>query len=284
MNLTITAGSRSICNTKNEYNLESLRHLNILLAEDNPLYARLVSILFSQIGLTLVVVENGIACIEKLKSHHFDIVLMDIEMPGMSGFEATHIIRHELKCNVPIIAMTASAIPGERENYLSCGMNAHITKPANKDILFKIIYNLAGGGSHSKVKVITPLLTTPVAFAEKNCNLSYLVTATRGNLRSINSIITVFLKQTPEELSFLNEAIKKMKYKIISDISHKLKSSFSILGISVLEPVFEEMERLGNISSGIEKIELLKCRINNVFGQVVEEMKIHLSGKHLIEG
>jgi PAS domain S-box-containing protein len=139
-----------------KYVLEDLGKLKILLVEDNQLNVLLLMNLFSENNLKLKVASNGIECIDQLKASlvaaipsadelmlsGFDIVLMDMEMPVMNGYEATTIIRNELKSKIPIIAMTAHAMAGERERCLSLGMNDYISKPINANILFEKIYNL----------------------------------------------------------------------------------------------------------------------------------------------
>jgi len=125
-----------------KYNMEKLGKLNILLVEDNQLNVKLILSLFSEYNLKLQVAENGSVGIEKLKENNFDIILMDMEMPVMNGYEAATIIRKELKNNIPIMAMTAHAMAGERERCLSLGMNDYISKPINASLLFEKIYDL----------------------------------------------------------------------------------------------------------------------------------------------
>jgi signal transduction histidine kinase/CheY-like chemotaxis protein len=125
-----------------KYNMEALSRLNILLVEDNHLNVKLIHSLFSEYSLKLEVAENGSVGIEKLKQGNFDIVLMDMEMPVMNGYEAATVIRHELKSKIPIIAMTAHAMSGEKERCLSLGMNDYISKPINANLLFEKIYEL----------------------------------------------------------------------------------------------------------------------------------------------
>lgn len=108
---------------------------------------------------------------------------------------------------------------------------------------------------------------------DKVCNLAYLVSVSRGNKKIIENITTVFFKETKKEMMLLTGAIEKNNYTLISTISHKIKSAFSILGISVLDPVFTEMELLSCNSSRIEKIELLNRRILIVFNQARVEIK-----------
>ena len=133
-----------------KYNMEDLSKLKILLVEDNQLNVKLIASLFSENNLQLQKAEDGKVCIKKLKENNgetllttcFDIILMDMEMPGMNGYEATTIIRKELKNNIPIIAMTANAMAGEREKCLGFGMNDYISKPINANLLFEKIYDL----------------------------------------------------------------------------------------------------------------------------------------------
>jgi len=127
---------------KKKYNMEELGKLNILLVEDNKLNVLLILSLFSENNLKLKTVENGSEAIEKLKEGPFDIILMDMEMPVMNGYEATSMIRNEMKNNIPIIAMTAHAMAGEKEKCLSLGMNDYISKPINASLLFEKIYDL----------------------------------------------------------------------------------------------------------------------------------------------
>ena len=258
---------------ESKYKVNKLRHLNILLAEDNPLNSKLVSILFLQNGVKLQIAENGAEAVEKIKENDYDLVLMDMEMPVLNGYQATTLIRQQLKNNVPIIAMTAHAMAGEREKCLQLGMNDYISKPINEDRLFTAIYNLTSGKKVTGENAGTVISPASYGFEEKVCNLDYLVDATRGNKNMMHNIVEVFMEETRTELSALNAAIIKTNYSIISDISHKIKSSFSLLGITALDPVFAEMEQLATNDSGIEKIRLLSHRINMVFYQAKEEMK-----------
>jgi HPt (histidine-containing phosphotransfer) domain-containing protein len=109
--------------------------------------------------------------------------------------------------------------------------------------------------------------------ADKVCNLDYLVSVSRGNKKIIENITAVFFKETKKEMVMLTAAIEKNNFTLISTISHKIKSAFSILGISSLEAVFTEMEYLSSNTSAIGKIEQLNHRVNIVFNQARAEMK-----------
>jgi CheY-like chemotaxis protein len=260
----------STLKSKSKLALKKLSRLNILLAEDNLLNIKLITVLFAQHGITIQVAANGLVAVEKIKTNNFDLVLMDMEMPVMNGYQATAVIRNELKNNIPIIALTANAQPGEKEKCLQLGMNDYVSKPIDAAGLFNTIYKLTS-------KIVSTKSTTNFqkcsTVSDKVCNMDYLMGATHGNKKIINNIVAVFFKETGKELIFLNDAIKKTNYTDIGDISHKIKSAFSILGISVLETVFKEMEQLSSNTSSIGNIELLNRRVNLVFNQARAEMK-----------
>ncbi|MEO7306166.1 MAG: response regulator [Ferruginibacter sp.] len=256
---------------KSKYPFEKLSRLNILLVEDNPLNIKLISILLSQHSLKLQLAQHGEEAVEKIKENYFDIVLMDIEMPVMNGYEATTVIRQQLKSNVPIIAMTAHNRNGEREKCLQLGMNAYISKPIEEELLFSIMQDLIFGHTISEIK--NGIASSAISITDKVCDLGYLLTAVRGNKKVVHEIIDIFLKETPGELANLEAAIGKADHQLISNIAHKLRSSFSLLGITVLTPIFEAMEHLSNTASPIEKIKQLTRRVIIVFEQAKAEME-----------
>jgi HPt (histidine-containing phosphotransfer) domain-containing protein len=106
----------------------------------------------------------------------------------------------------------------------------------------------------------------------KVCDMTYLLNASRGNKMIIQNILAVFFKETTKELSGLRKAIEKKDHTGISNISHKLRSAFSILGIIILEPVFNEMEYRCSIVSPAGRIEQLYQRVMLVFKQAKTEM------------
>ena len=125
---------------------ESKRHLNLLLAEDHPINQKLATRLLQKMGHSVTVVENGRQALLALEKNQFDVVLMDIQMPEMDGFEATAAIREREKSqdgtHVPILAMTAHAMAGDRERCLEAGMDGYVSKPINVQELTEALENL----------------------------------------------------------------------------------------------------------------------------------------------
>jgi len=114
----------------------------ILIAEDNVMNQRLIKHLMNNWNFNFDLVFNGAQVLEALKKQHYDLILMDIQMPEMDGYEATQIIRHEMMAefnNIPIIALTASALIADQNKCLVAGMNDFIAKPYLASELYKKI-------------------------------------------------------------------------------------------------------------------------------------------------
>ena len=121
-----------------ETNIIDLKGKHILLAEDNDLNAEIAMTLLFDYGLIVDHVSDGIACVKKVKENKYDLILMDIQMPNMDGYQATQKIREF--SDIPIVAMTANAFEEDKQKVLSIGMNGHIAKPIDMD---KVISTLS---------------------------------------------------------------------------------------------------------------------------------------------
>ena len=122
------------------------RALRILLAEDNAVNQRVVLRLLEKKGHSLVIASNGIEAVEAFEREEFDAILMDVQMPAMGGFEATALIREKEKNRagrIPIIALTAHAMKGDRERCLDAGMDDYVSKPIQAKELFETIDRMA---------------------------------------------------------------------------------------------------------------------------------------------
>jgi len=276
-------------NEDGKFNLAELSKLKILLVEDNPLNIKLVLSLFSENGLKTDVAEDGKEAVEKVKNNKYDIVLMDIEMPEMNGYDATKIIRNEIKSDVVIIAMTAHAMAGEKEKCLKQGMNGYVSKPVDANVLFEKMYSLTrietfkgesenGIQKENKIEKGSSIKKENSIengnSIEKVSDLSYLIKTMGSKKELIKGIIDASIKQLPLDLSDINNAVTKTDYAAIKEFTHKMKSSVSIVGISGLESVLEEMRILAATATGIEKIKELNLKLNSVLKQAMEELEI----------
>jgi PAS domain S-box-containing protein len=144
------------------YTLQEKRQsLSFLVAEDNAVNRTLIARLLESRGHSVVLAQNGREALEALDKQPFDIVLMDVQMPEMDGFEATKLIREKEEASgtyLPIIALTAHAMQGDEERCLVCGMDGYVTKPINLEELFSVIEKVVPGmnrRSDAKVPAVT---------------------------------------------------------------------------------------------------------------------------------
>ena len=171
-----------------------LKKIKILVAEDNPMNQKLLQHLLAQWQIDFNMVHNGAEAFRLLKQRPGDyaMVLMDIQMPEMDGYTATEKIRHDLALQIPIIAMTAHALAGEKEKCLGAGMDDYISKPLNEEELYKLINKYVQSNSPNDTSVI---------------DLEYLKILSKGDEVFEKNMIRSFSVQMPEELNRLKSSI-----------------------------------------------------------------------------
>ncbi len=125
---------------------QELRGKRVLLVEDNTFNRMLATVFLTNIALHVTEATNGQMAVDLARHQAFDLVLMDVQMPVMDGYEATTVLRQHLGLTVPIIALTANAITGEREKCLSAGMNDYLTKPFQEAALIQMVHDWVVGG------------------------------------------------------------------------------------------------------------------------------------------
>jgi CheY-like chemotaxis protein/anti-sigma regulatory factor (Ser/Thr protein kinase) len=209
-----------------------VRGIHVLIAEDNAMNQHLIRHLMKLWQIDFTLVNNGREAVEAVKQQPFSLVLMDIQMPEMDGYAATQIIRNDLKQDVPIVAMTAHAMAGEKEKCLSYGMNEYISKPIKEGELYAILEQYA--------RVAVPAEKAPV---ESIINLHYLQELAMGDAEFEHAIIRQFIVQVPEELELLRDAVASRQFTKIKSIAHGMKSSIAYMGLTEkLNPFLQRME------------------------------------------
>ena len=193
--------------------------LRILLAEDNPVNQKVVSIMLQQRGHDVTVVADGAKAVEACRRTRFDLVLMDIQMPEMDGFEALASIRdHERNrgATTPIIALTAHAMKGDLERCLDAGFDGYLSKPVRAAELD------AAMGSISKDRA--PLFE---AAAPAAVNLDFVLEQSGGDMALMNELIELFLDRAPGQLDCVRDALKRGDAHVAERSAHTLKGSIS---------------------------------------------------------
>ncbi len=196
--------------------------LRILLAEDSLVNQKLAVALLEEEGHAVTVVTNGRGACASVESGNFDLVLMDVQMPEMDGLEATTRIRareKQTKTHIPIIAMTAHALKGDRERCLEVGMDAYVTKPIRADELLEAISALIATPGESVVSTVSaPSEQGVVDWAEA-------LRAVRGDHRLLRIIVEAAAKEIPSQLTAIREAVASGNAAKLQLAAHTLKGA-----------------------------------------------------------
>ena len=197
------------------------RAVHILVVDDNAMNQDLMANILSYWGFSFAVVSNGKEAVERVAQGHFDLVLMDIQMPEMDGYSATISIRTELKSAVPIIAMTAHAMAGEREKCINLGMNDYISKPVNEQELLELIHKVTS--TAGQPPVIVPSF--------EYLNLDYLKDMGKGNIAYERKVTGYFIQRIPEDMLALRKALTINNFEAIARTAHSLRTTLAIMGV-----------------------------------------------------
>lgn len=206
-----------------------IKNIKVLVVEDIALNQLLIKTLLDDFGFTCEIASNGKIAIEKMQKISFDIILMDLHMPVMNGFEATDYIRYDMKSSIPIIALTADVTSADLKKCAAAGMNDYVSKPINEGILYSKI-----------VKILEKINNEGVIQVKKtrSIDLNYLLQRTKSNPALMSEMITMYLEQTPLLISNMKKSLQDRDWDMLYDTVHKMIPSFSIVGI---QKDFEEM-------------------------------------------
>lgn len=254
---------------KDQFKDMSSTALKVLVVDDNAINQSLMKHLLLQWNIDFDIASNGLEAVEYLRKKNCDLVLMDLQMPQMDGYTAVQQIREELKLDIPIIAMTAHALPGEREKCLSRGMNEYISKPIKEEELFKLItsFGLKEGKSEDK-KVIE---NVPVF---NYIDLTYMHSVSGGNKSFEQTVTNQFIDNVPLHLEQLITAYHSLDFKIVKLRAHDLQSSVSIMGLlPILEEKFDLLEMATEQNTTLQQI---LNDVENILKLSLVEAKIYL--------
>ena len=206
---------------------KNIKHIKILVVEDIALNQLLMKTLLDDFGFERAIASNGRIAIEMLAINTFDIILMDLQMPEMNGFDTTEYIRKTMKLNTPIIALTADVTTVDLAKCKAVGMNDYISKPVDERILYSKIMDLA-----MKTALQKPPTKIEVNTQIKYTDLHYLIQRTRANKELMTEMINSYLEQTPPLVSIMKNSYAEKNWSSLESAIHKIIPSFSIMGIS----------------------------------------------------
>ncbi len=221
--------------------------LRVLLAEDNPVNQRLVVKLMEKQGHTIVVAGNGKEALAALEGGRFHVVLMDVQMPEMGGFEAAGIIREREKetgAHIPIIAMTAHALKGDRERCLGAGMDAYVAKPIQARLLFEAIASVVPATT-ADVTIVEKPVPAPARAASEIFNSEGALAMLDGDTELFAELVKLFLTESVELQDQIRDAIEGRDAKGVERAAHSLKGSAAAFCGESTRAVAQKLETVG---------------------------------------
>jgi len=249
------------------------KNIRVLVAEDIELNQLLMKTLLDDFGFTRDIAENGLVAIEKLKTNTYDIILMDLQMPEMNGFEATDYIRNVLKSNIPIIALTADVTTVDLAKCVAVGMNDYVAKPLDEKILYGKILSLV----KNPLKLVSgEELLEEVEIGEivKYTDLSYLIHRTKSNPALMMQMISLYLEQTPPLIKAMKKGFLEKDWNSLYAAVHKIIPSFSIVGLNIdYENMAKKIQEFASNQLDEDNIEEMVNKIEKVCVQACIELK-----------
>jgi len=246
-----------------------IKNIKILVVEDMPLNQLLMKTLLDDFGFERDIVANGKLAIEKLENKSYDIILMDLQMPEMNGFEATEYIRNKMNSKIPIIALTADVTTVDLAKCKAVGMNDYLAKPVDERLLYSKIVGL---------------VMKPVLLEDKNQNkivryvdLAVLNHRTKSNPKLMAEMISLYLEQTPPLINMMKQSFIDKDWQSLDAAVHKMLPSFSIMGIDTeFEVVAKRIQAYANSEEKKEEIHDLVLQLENVCTQACKELEEEL--------
>lgn len=247
----------------------------ILVAEDNPVNQQIASEMLEGFGYIPTIVDNGAEVLVALRNSGFHLILMDCQMPGMDGYQATKAIRESTGStynDIPIIAVTANALEGDREKCLMAGMNDYISKPFDEHRLVYLIE------SHLKNQNPMKIPLAKKSQAERTIiqiqaidKLNRLQKPGRPSL--VANLIDLFFKSAKESIAEIKKSSKQKNLPAIASAAHAMKSSAANLGALRFAEICLQLENCGNGSAPAENLDRVVEELEAEFNLVLRELE-----------
>ncbi|MFW0718252.1 response regulator [Pedobacter sp. N23S346] len=252
---------------KTTYNEELFTGRKILIVDDNETNRLVASTILLSYGSQVLNAEDGDMALEMVKEDAYDIILMDIQMPILDGYETTRMLRQKGYSGT-IIALTASVVAGERERCIAAGMDDYLTKPIDEELLIDVINSWM-----NKKPVPEPELNQPLY------SLEGLRLISKGREDFVTKMIELFCGQVPDALTNLNACFQENDLLQVSKLAHKLKSTIDHLEIKSIQRTIRSIEAVSEEGSRAELIPMID-EVNRVLNQVMKELQLEIEERN----
>jgi CheY-like chemotaxis protein len=238
---------------------EANKVLRVLLVDDNSVNQMATSLLLKQWGHAVSIAASGEEALAVWAEQSFDVILMDLQMPGMNGIQTASRIRESEKASgkrVPIIAMTAHARDTDRQQCLQAGMDGFITKPVPPDTLRQTLHDAAEGLEQSRPPPQPPAPPAQAATTAMVWDSSEALRFANGDHQAVDRIIQVFLADLRETLPVARKAALARDSKSLGALAHRWKGSLGLLGAKRAADCAARLEKVTKME---EPEQLLQC-------------------------
>jgi PAS domain S-box-containing protein len=248
-----------------------VKDIRVLVVEDIVLNQLLMKTLLDDFGFERDVADNGRIAIEKMRLNTYDIILMDLQMPEMNGFEATDYIRNIMNSKIPIIALTADVTTVDLAKCKAVGMNDYIAKPVDERLLYRKIIGLVKRNNNE-------IITKKEPIQDKCINLEYLNLRTKSHPRLMMEMIAAYLEQTPTLISTMKQSLIDEDWDLLYASAHKIIPSFSIMGINAdFENMAKKVQEYAMTKKQGEAIPDMVFHLEKICSQACAELEVEFN-------
>jgi CheY-like chemotaxis protein len=251
-----------------------IKSVRVLVVEDIALNQLLMRTILDDFGFEMDIVANGKLAIDKLRINSYDIILMDLQMPEMNGFEATEYIRNKMNSKIPIIALTADVTTVDLAKCKAVGMDDYIAKPVDEKILYGKIVGLVKKSAVIKINNSNPD-GNKQGKSLKLVDLSYLTQRTKSDPELMLELISAYLEQTPPLINDMKKGLLEKDWTLLQGTAHKMIPSFSMMGISAeFENIAKKVQaHANNIQEQTQGIPILVQQLEAVCAESCSELE-----------
>jgi len=217
----------------------------VLVVEDHPTNQKVIVLRLQKLGCTIDVAHNGLEAVEATENISFDAILMDCQMPVMDGFQATAKIRARGGQRVPIIALTANAMDGERERCLEADMDDYLSKPVRIEELFNKLQFWIGITGNAGDNPSGTVITSSADVRQALDHFAASMMEEGIDRSDVDDIFRSFLETSSTLIEELQEAFRRQDSTRLASVAHSLKGSFANFGLVSLVDFISDLERAG---------------------------------------
>lgn len=255
----------------------SIHNMRVLIAEDVDINQLVIKKHMQKFGFSADFAENGKIALEKLRTQTYDIILMDMQMPVMDGYEAIHSIRNEFPDpvkNIPIISITASVMGEAPKKCMEAGANDYVPKPYDiKDLRKKMEKWVRASNSKPNNQIHNPMKTHD---QYSLIDLEYLEQLSEGDDDFTISMLSYFLENTPGVIQDMKQMYKDSNWKNLRNVAHKFKPQLTFMGVKSIFQDVENIEQSASKVTNTQQIPALIEKAEQVCNRAMEEIRAEL--------